>query len=504
MGIASGTKPSAGDALKSEHAAVPSGAIEGELYAVDATTAPAAAEGIAGSIPAGTYKYKYTFAMIDPISNAVLAETKASTASGSVVLASSKKIDLTGVLTSVNFHVNARRLYRSLNGGSYELLDIVTDNTTTSYLDNTATTSGQPVEPSANTTGQAITINLPAGTSSALKLQEAGVTKLQLNSVGRPTQGPLSAIYDRSVSAATANSSTETTLYTYTIPAGDLGATGGVKLSMGGTLKKDDAGTMTLRVKLGGTEILNTGAHTLYSSQNTQAWNLNLLMLNAGSATSQRWVADFNSVNSASTFRMVNQGVSHTHSISANTTGVTGGATGSYADHGHSIGSGLTAADGVATVASQATSHQHFMFGIGPAVPWVTPAFNRVLETINGLSALLTDDTSSPVPYSQNTANETAHTHQVPLPSHTHGLGPSLATASGQHNHTVDNHSHSTPGLGTTSTGEGPSARAVGRASSSVDTASAVALTVTWQWSATSSNLTATKDLALLEKIPPA
>jgi hypothetical protein len=107
-----------------------------------------AAVGAAGSL-IGSYTWKYTFAIME--GDVVIAESDLSAISNEVAL-TSDQASLTGITTSVDPGVNARRLYRtSSDGGSaYFLVTTIMDNVATTYTDNITdeATSALPVEPS--------------------------------------------------------------------------------------------------------------------------------------------------------------------------------------------------------------------------------------------------------------------------------------------------------------------------------------------------------------------
>lgn len=95
-------------------------------------SAPAAAQGAAGLLVAGTYKYVVTF-----VNRTTGAESDFS-AEASVTVADLKQVSLTGIPVSTNLQVNGRRLYRSVVNGSgvYYFVKTIEDNTTTTFDDN--------------------------------------------------------------------------------------------------------------------------------------------------------------------------------------------------------------------------------------------------------------------------------------------------------------------------------------------------------------------------------
>ena len=70
------------------------------------------------------------------------------------------------------------------------------------------------------------------------------------------------------------SSTDEETLYSYTIPADTLGATGGFRLAVAGDLLENAAGTLTIKVKLGATTIFSRGSmdHTNSAMQSLTRW----------------------------------------------------------------------------------------------------------------------------------------------------------------------------------------------------------------------------------------
>lgn len=100
-----------------------------------------------GVIPNGTYTYAYTDvtangeSLLSPASNPIAIIDN--TINGQLVLLQ--------IVISPNPAVIARNIYRSFNGGAYQYVYTIADNTTTSDQDNSATASGAP--PTKNTTG---------------------------------------------------------------------------------------------------------------------------------------------------------------------------------------------------------------------------------------------------------------------------------------------------------------------------------------------------------------
>jgi len=190
MAIVEKGKPLQGDSVEATHAALPAGGLTGELYVTPPTTKPDGSASLSGVVPEDTYTYKYTFAIRNPATDQILGETTPSAVSDNVVVSSgTKQVALTGVLTSSNPHVNARRIYRSNDDATWKLVGIIRDNVTTTFTDNQQSTTSAPSAPSSEGTGQAITANVPTATSSALAVQEAGVENAVFSSKGVLTKG---------------------------------------------------------------------------------------------------------------------------------------------------------------------------------------------------------------------------------------------------------------------------------------------------------------------------
>ncbi len=117
---------------------------------VTAPTAPTVAlagEG-AGNLDADAYYYKITFVNAN-------GETEAGTASAVVTAtAGDGQVAITAIPVSPHVSVTSRKIYRTEGGGAtYSLLTTLSDNTTTTYDDNTADGSLGAAAPSTNTAG---------------------------------------------------------------------------------------------------------------------------------------------------------------------------------------------------------------------------------------------------------------------------------------------------------------------------------------------------------------
>ncbi len=184
MGITGENKPLQGDPLESAHAAIPAGAIDGELYAAAPTTAPVATAAGSGVVSFTSGEYHITFAIRNPVTDAILGETTSGSISNTVTPDPvSKTIDITAIPVSPNDHINCRRIYRDSGSGTFRLVGEILDNITTTFTDNVLDTTSQPVMPTTNTTGHTITGNVPTA-STALNLKEEGTERFKVNSKG--------------------------------------------------------------------------------------------------------------------------------------------------------------------------------------------------------------------------------------------------------------------------------------------------------------------------------
>jgi len=96
------------------------------------STAPTAADNGAGAMAAGTYQYRVTFG-----SSLTGSESNPSSAA-SVTIGASRQVQLTSIPVSTDAQVDRRHIYRTSAGGSlFFLLTTISDNSTTTYNDNT-------------------------------------------------------------------------------------------------------------------------------------------------------------------------------------------------------------------------------------------------------------------------------------------------------------------------------------------------------------------------------
>ena len=86
------------------------------------------------------------------------------------------------------------------------------------------------------------------------------------------------------------NTATETSIYSLSISANVLGATGGFRLTLGGDMLKNAAGNLEIRVKLGATEVFLSDVGAPSSSADRHKWTILLLCLNSAT-NAQKWNA---------------------------------------------------------------------------------------------------------------------------------------------------------------------------------------------------------------------
>lgn len=112
---------------------------------------PTLASGGSGVLT-GDYRYKVTFAITSGAR--VLTESPFSNIAGPITV-NNNDIDLTGIPVSLTTGVNARRIYRTANGGAeFFLLTTIADNVTTTFTDNVSDFD-LALLPSAETLGNA-------------------------------------------------------------------------------------------------------------------------------------------------------------------------------------------------------------------------------------------------------------------------------------------------------------------------------------------------------------
>lgn len=99
------------------------------------TAAASVAEGAAGNLAAGTYKWVVTFTNLSTGTESDFFATP-----GSAAIGASKKADLTGIPTSTNAQVTGRNVYRTLKDatGEYFFVGAIENNFSTTFVDNIA------------------------------------------------------------------------------------------------------------------------------------------------------------------------------------------------------------------------------------------------------------------------------------------------------------------------------------------------------------------------------
>lgn len=95
-------------------------------------------------------------------------------------------------------------------------------------------------------------------------------------------------ILDAKTSATTVvSTTTETTLYSYSVPGNVMATSGRVYMSVAGDILKNFAGNLTFRVKFGGTTIYDSGASTFASASQRRGFALDVMLCNLGATNSQ-------------------------------------------------------------------------------------------------------------------------------------------------------------------------------------------------------------------------
>jgi len=103
---------------------------------------------------------------------------------------------------------------------------------------------------------------------------------------------PSSGLLDRDLDQVEiVSSTTETTLYSHSIPADTTGLTGGVRVSVGGDYLNNSLSNkvLTLRVKLGSTTVFSR-AFQIPTDAERRKWTLDVWFLNS-TASAQKWSA---------------------------------------------------------------------------------------------------------------------------------------------------------------------------------------------------------------------
>lgn len=89
------------------------------------------------------------------------------------------------------------------------------------------------------------------------------------------------------------NTTVETSIYSFTIAAGELGTTGGVRLTLTGTYLNNTlaASSITIRVKLGATTVMASNPWDVGTSASRRKWTWTFWFFNNGVANAQKWGA---------------------------------------------------------------------------------------------------------------------------------------------------------------------------------------------------------------------
>lgn len=124
--------------------------LDGTIPNPGAPTAPVATDhGAAGALAAGTYEWVVTFVTAQ-------GETTPSAVSNALILAASHSADVAVPLGGPG--TTGRNLYRNLNGGAFQQVRVIADNTTLTVNDNN-NTPGVPIPPAVDTSTR---LSLPA------------------------------------------------------------------------------------------------------------------------------------------------------------------------------------------------------------------------------------------------------------------------------------------------------------------------------------------------------
>lgn len=142
-------------------------------------TAPTAADGGSAGNPTGTLEYAVTFATAG-------GETAVGASSNALAVVS-RQVDLTDIPLG-GPGTTARKVYRSENGGSFQLVTTIADNTTTTYTDDVAdgslggnppaTSTAEQATATAQATETGISYNVGVGTITSLVSVDGDVTSV--------------------------------------------------------------------------------------------------------------------------------------------------------------------------------------------------------------------------------------------------------------------------------------------------------------------------------------
>jgi len=125
----------------------------------------------------GTYTYKITFVTAQ-------GETQGGTTSASVSPAN-QQVDLSAIPTGTSGVVTARKIYRTVAGGTqHKLVTTINDNTTTTYTDNIADGSLGANVPTSNTTAAGILV----GGTNIIQIGQSGCVGIGLTNPTAPLE----------------------------------------------------------------------------------------------------------------------------------------------------------------------------------------------------------------------------------------------------------------------------------------------------------------------------
>ncbi|KKL85176.1 hypothetical protein LCGC14_1957340 [marine sediment metagenome] len=107
------------------------------------------------------------------------------------------------------------------------------------------------------------------------------------------------------------NTTTKTVIFTFDIEAGDLVPLGGIQLTLGGDLKSDASGTLTVEIKWG-TDTLTSAATTIQSAAARWKWYMEFV-IGASSPTAQKLALWFQAIVSSTDFGLRRADISGSH-----------------------------------------------------------------------------------------------------------------------------------------------------------------------------------------------
>ena len=111
------------------------------------------------------------------------------------------------------------------------------------------------------------------------------------------------------------NTTTKTVIFIFDIEAGDLVPLGGIQLTLGGDLKSDASGTLTIEIKWG-TDTLTSAATTIQSAAARWKWYMEFV-IGASSPTAQKLALWFQAIVSSADFGLRRADISGSHMCDA-------------------------------------------------------------------------------------------------------------------------------------------------------------------------------------------